>query len=161
LKAIGNKAPLLYDYFVTLTQINRPWSLIRSFPPERASGDLDFRDKEKSAILSLLNEVPAIVDINLNRPAVIPEISAACKGLIADFGSSDKALLDVIFGDFNPEGKLPFELPSSMEAVRNQEEDMPYDSENPLYPFGFGLSYKQEELISGYAVNQYRPYGID
>jgi len=25
--------------------------------------------------------------------------------------------------------------------VRNQKADVPYDSENPLYPFGFGLSY--------------------
>jgi len=61
--------------------------------------------------------------------------------LIANFGSSDDALLDVIFGDFNPGGKLPFELPSSMEAVRNQKEDVPFDSENPLFRFGFGLSY--------------------
>jgi beta-glucosidase len=29
-----------------------------------------------------------------------------------------------------------------MEAVRNQKEDVPYDSENPLYPYGFGLSYE-------------------
>jgi len=108
------------------------------------SGDLDFKDKEKSEILDLVNSVPTIVDINLNRPAVIPEISAACKGLIADFGSNDKALLDIIFGDFNPRGKLPFELPSSMEAVRQQKEDMPYDSENPLYKFGFGLNFQEE-----------------
>jgi beta-glucosidase len=30
-----------------------------------------------------------------------------------------------------------------MEAVRNQKEDLPYDSKDPLYKFGFGLSYKQ------------------
>ena len=41
-----------------------------------------------------------------------------------------------------PEGKLPFELPVSMEAVRNQQTDVPYDSENPLFEFGFGLIYK-------------------
>jgi beta-glucosidase len=50
-------------------------------------------------------------------------------------------LLDIVFGRFNPQGKLPFEMPSSMEAVRNQKEDMPYDSVNPLFPFGFGLNY--------------------
>ncbi|MFZ0547232.1 MAG: glycoside hydrolase family 3 C-terminal domain-containing protein, partial [Candidatus Promineifilaceae bacterium] len=61
--------------------------------------------------------------------------------LLADFGASDAAVLDVIFGRARPEGKLPFELPSSMTAVRNQKEDLPHDSENPLYPFGFGLSY--------------------
>jgi hypothetical protein len=41
-----------------------------------------------------------------------------------------------------PEGRLPFELPSSMEAVRQQKEDLPHDSKDPLYPFGFGLRYK-------------------
>ncbi len=28
-----------------------------------------------------------------------------------------------------------------MEAVRNQKEDVPYDSKDPLYKFGFGLKY--------------------
>jgi beta-glucosidase len=47
----------------------------------------------------------------------------------------------VIFGRFAPAGKLPFELPSSMEAVRAQQSDVPYDSANPLFPFGHGLTY--------------------
>jgi len=105
-------------------------------------GDLDFKGKEKDSILQLLKTVPTIVDINLDRPAVIPEINEAAKGLFADFGASDAAVLDVIFGKAKPGGKLPFELPSSMEAVRNQKEDLPYDSKGPLYKFGFGLSYK-------------------
>jgi beta-glucosidase len=105
------------------------------------SGGLDFKAKEKTEILNLLNEVPSIVDIYVGRPAVIPEISAVSKGLIANYGSNDRALLEIVFGDFNPQGKLPVELPSSMEAVRAQQEDMPYDSGNPLYPFGFGLHY--------------------
>jgi beta-glucosidase len=104
-------------------------------------GDLDFKEKELEEILSLLKTVPAIVDIYLDRPAVIPEIAAAARGLIADFGANDEAVLDVIFGNFNPQGKLPVELPSSMEAVRNQAEDVPYDSDSPLFAYGFGLHY--------------------
>ena len=104
-------------------------------------GDLDFKGTQKDSILQLLNTVPTIVDIYLDRPAVIPEISAKAKGLLADFGASDAAVLDVIFGKYKPGGHLPFELPSSMEAVRNQKEDVPYDSKDPLYKFGFGLSY--------------------
>jgi beta-glucosidase len=65
----------------------------------------------------------------------------ASLALLANFGANDAALLDVIFGRFAPTGKLPFELPSSMEAVRNQKPDLPYDSENPLFPYGFGLGY--------------------
>jgi beta-glucosidase len=104
-------------------------------------GDLDFKNPKKDSILQVLNTVPTIVDIYLDRPAVIPEINAKAKGLLADYGASDAAVLDVIFGKAKPGGKLPFELPSSMEAVRNQKEDMPYDSKDPLYKFGFGISY--------------------
>ncbi|HAM09404.1 MAG: beta-glucosidase [Bacteroidetes bacterium GWE2_41_25] len=106
-----------------------------------SSGDLNFKEKELTEIIDVLNEVPSITDIYLDRPAVIPEIASASKGLLANFGADDEALLDVIFGRFNPSGRLPFEMAASMEAVRNQKEDLPYDSKDPLFPFGFGLNY--------------------
>ena len=108
------------------------------------SGDLDFKEPEKSRILAILAQVPTIVVIYLDRPPVIPEIADQSGALLANFGASDAALLDVIFGRFAPTGKLPFELPSSMEAVRQQKEDLPYDSENPTFAFGFGLRYEAE-----------------
>lgn len=129
------------------------FAIIRIKPPSTAikgggllgmmlpGGDLNYSDNELEDIMEVVNAVPTIVDIYLNRPAVIPEIAAASKGLVANFGANDRALLDVVFGEFNPQGKLPIEMPSSMEAVRNQKEDMPYDSKDPLFPFGFGLSY--------------------
>ncbi|MDB5142528.1 MAG: glycoside hydrolase family 3 protein [Mucilaginibacter sp.] len=104
-------------------------------------GDLDFKGQQLQDILDLEKTVPTVVDIYLDRPAVIPEISKNAKALIANFGSNDAALLDVVFGKYKPGGRLPIEMPSSMEAVRNQKEDMPYDSKDPLYKFGFGLSY--------------------
>ena len=105
------------------------------------AGDLDFKEPEKSRILNLLSKVPTVVDIYLDRPAVIPEIAAQSAALLGNFGASDAAVLDVVFGRFTPTGHLPFELPSSMEAVRRQKEDLPFDSENPLFPFGHGLTY--------------------
>jgi beta-glucosidase len=50
-------------------------------------------------------------------------------------------VLELVFGRFEPSGKLPFELPSSMDAVLRQLPDVPYDSQAPLYPFGHGLTY--------------------
>ena len=91
-----------------------------------------------SRILEILRTKPAVVAINLDRPAVIPEIAGEAAGLLGLFGVTDDVLLDAVFGRFHPSGKLPFELPSSMEAVRNQKEDVPYDSEEPLFPFGWG-----------------------
>ncbi len=105
------------------------------------AGDLDFKDPEKSRILNILNRVPTIVDIYLERPAVIPEIAEKSAALLGNFGANDGAVLDIIFGKFEPQGKLPFELPSSMDTVRKQKEDLPHDSENPLFPFGHGLCY--------------------
>ena len=127
-----------------ILRLNTPWYPVETenkFARDFHHGDLDFKGEEKAAILKLLQTAPTIVTIGMDRPAVIPEISAAAKGLLVEFGASDEAVLNIIFGRVRPEGRLPFELPSSMEAVRNQKADLPYDSENPLYAFGFGLSY--------------------
>jgi beta-glucosidase len=105
------------------------------------AGDLDFKDADLARIMGILERVPTIVAITLDRPAVLPEIAAASAGLLADFGASDAAILDIVFGRAQPTGKLPFELPSSMEAVVRQAPDLPHDSESPVFPFGHGLDY--------------------
>jgi beta-glucosidase len=104
-------------------------------------GRLDFSEKEKSRIIELIKSKPTVFVINLERPAVFPEINELSRAVIADFGSRDDIILDLIFGKFSPEGKLPFELPFSMKAVEDQLEDLPYDSKDPLYSFGHGLAY--------------------
>lgn len=129
---------------IAVVRLNTPWYPVETenrFAQSFHHGDLDFKGARKDSILQILNAVPTIVDLYLDRPAVIPEIAEKSKALLANYGASDEALFDVIFGKAKPGGKLPFELPSSMEAVEKQKEDVPYDSENPLYKFGFGLSY--------------------
>ncbi len=105
-------------------------------------GRLYYTEEEKENIFKLTDKKPTIVVVNLERPAVLTEINEKCKALIVDFGTSDDILGEILFGKFNPSGKLPFELPSSWEAVLDQKEDVPYDSKDPLYKFGYGLSYK-------------------
>jgi beta-glucosidase len=127
-----------------ILRLDTPWVPVETKNPFALGfhhGDLDFKGEAKAEILSLLKTVPTIVVLYLDRPAVIPEISAEAKALLGEYGADDLAVMNIVFGKARPEGKLPFELPSSMEAVRNQKTDVPYDSEDPLYPFGFGMSY--------------------
>lgn len=125
---------------VIILKLNTPYTPRNKYIIERFfhQGRLDFPEDEKAEILELIQKKPTITVMSLERPAVIPEISAASSALIADFDCEDNIILELIYGDFQPSGKLPIELPSSMEAVKNQKEDVPYDSKDPLYKFGAG-----------------------
>jgi len=104
-------------------------------------GRLDFNKEEKEEMLGHMRSKPTITVFTIQRPTVAPEINAASKAVIADFECEDDIILELIYGKFKPSGKLPIEIPSSMEAVANQLEDMPYDSKDPLYQFGHGLTF--------------------
>ncbi|MET8972030.1 glycoside hydrolase family 3 protein [Streptomyces hydrogenans] len=103
------------------------------------SGTLAFDAPELDRVLALLATVPTVVCVNLERPAVLPEIADRAAALLADYGAGDDALLDVVFGHARPEGRLPFELPRSMDAVRAARPDVPNDTEDPVFPYGHGL----------------------
>jgi len=104
-------------------------------------GSLEFPVADRDRILEVAREVPTVVDVFLDRPAILTEIAAGTAALVGSFGAGDDAVLDLVFGRVAPTGRLPFELPSSMDAVLRQLPDVPYDSEDPLYPFGHGLTY--------------------
>ncbi|WP_292153421.1 glycoside hydrolase family 3 N-terminal domain-containing protein [Brevundimonas sp.] len=106
-------------------------------------GSLAYRadDPDLEAVESLARTLPVVVDVYLDRAAVLRPVKAAATALIVDFGASDPALFDVLTGATAPMGRLPIELPSSMDAVRAQRSDTPADSTSPLYALGFGRSY--------------------
>ena len=105
--------------------------------------NLAFSDEilAKAAAYSDVSQLVTLVD--LNRPAVLTELKNMSGALVGTFGVSDEAMLDVVFGKHNPSAKLPFELPSSMAEVEAQLEDVPDDTANPLFPYGWGLSYEE------------------
>jgi beta-glucosidase len=105
------------------------------------SGDLNFSDEIKTKIQNYSKQKELVVVVDLNRPAILKEIKELSSGLIGTFGVSDNIIFEGIFGEFNPSGKLPFEIPSSMESVLEQKEDLPDDSLNPTYQNGYGISY--------------------
>ena len=120
-------------------------SLVRLGPGLRARGavpiDLTLPTEALARARAVMQKKPTVVALHLNNPLVVPELAAAAKALLATFGVSDEALFDVLTGRHVPMGKLPFEMPSSMEAVRAQLEDVPHDSKDPLFPIGTGLTY--------------------
>ncbi len=109
-------------------------------------GRLNYSEEELASIKQITDAKPTIISVYLERPIVIPELKDSASALLGHFSVSDEALFELISGKGTPEGKLPFELPSSMEAVEKQMEDVPYDSENPLYPYGYGLRYGETAL---------------
>lgn len=105
------------------------------------AGTLEFSAAEKSRQSAIYAAIPTVVDLYLDRPAVVPEIFEGAAALLCSYGSSADAFLDVVFGQVRPGGKLPFDLPRSMEDVRRSREDVPFDTERPVARFGDGLTY--------------------
>ena len=109
----------------------------------KCSVDVDYVNK-------LTVKKPTILVVNYTNPWVIDEIyndqtKGNFKAVLATFGTTQDALLDVITGKFNPSGKMPFSTPISDEAVTNQKEDVPGYLEGKgyaLFNYNQGLSYK-------------------
>lgn len=104
-------------------------------------GSLEFSDEEVSRIQSILATVPTVIDIFLDRPAILTPFVDSAAAIIANFGCSDDMLFEVLFGNSEPIGSLPIELPASMAAVEASREDVPSDTAEPLFHFGHGLRY--------------------
>ncbi len=103
------------------------------------AGSLEFADEKIEHITRLAQTVPTILDVFLDRAAVLTPFHEKT-ALVGNFGASGAALLDVLFGVVTPQGKLPIELPRSQAAAAASRPDMPSDTVDPLFTFGHGLS---------------------
>jgi beta-glucosidase len=103
---------------------------------------------------------PVILVLTEGRPRFITSIAPSMKGILMAYWSGRKtaeAITDVLLGDYNPDGRLPFTYPRSMgemvlydrkptEDVREIfNSDMNMKGYDPLFPFGWGLSYTRYE----------------
>ncbi len=104
-------------------------------------GSLEFPAAELDRLGAVCATVPTVLDINLDRPAVLGPLAADAAAIVANYGITEAALLDVVFGEVEPEGRLPFDLPRSMDAVVESRTDVPFDTADPLFRFGHGLRY--------------------
>ncbi|WP_336982267.1 MULTISPECIES: beta-glucosidase BglX [unclassified Cedecea] len=105
---------------------------------------------------------PLVLVLMNGRPlALVKEDQQADAMLEAWYGGTEggNAVADILFGDYNPSGKLPMSFPRSVGQIPTYYSHLntgrPYDPEKPnkytsryfdeangpLYPFGYGLSY--------------------
>lgn len=103
---------------------------------------------------------PLVVVLMNGRPLAIPELAAEAPAILETWflgTEAGHAISDVLFGDYNPSGKLPVSFPRSVGQVpifysakptgRPMDPNDKYTSKyldeanTPLYPFGYGLSY--------------------
>lgn len=105
-------------------------------------------------IQAVMNEVGAkktVLAIYFRQPYVLDDASGlkGAGGIVAGFGVSNTALLDVLSGKilssgaaFKPQGKMPFALANNSKAIVDNLPDVPgYPAKDTLFPFGFGLTY--------------------
>lgn len=106
---------------------------------------IDFLKKIRSK-----SDNPLIVVITGGSPIIIPEIYELADAIIYVWYPGEQggnAVGDIIFGDVSPSGRMPFTVPYSVDDLPAFENyDMAgrtyrYMEKEPLFPFGFGLSY--------------------
>ncbi|MFE2106107.1 glycoside hydrolase family 3 protein [Kitasatospora sp. NPDC059463] len=106
------------------------------------AGSLDFPEEEIERVRRICATVPTVVDVYLDRPAILTGIAGHAAALTVNFGAEERAFVKVLFGEERPQGSLPFDLPSSMAAVEASRPDVPFDTADPLFRFGHGLRYE-------------------
>ena len=106
--------------------------------------DVDYINK-------LTSKKSTVLVINYSNPWVIDEIyndknKGNIKAVLATFGTTLEAVLDVVTGKFNPTGKMPFTTPISEAAAQNQQSDVPgylKGEAYPLFKYNEGMSYRK------------------
>ena len=112
--------------------------------PAWGAATLEFPE-EQTALINALDKAGAnvVAVVVMNRAYVLTPIVNAADSVLVVYRPGvtcgAEAVADCLFGETAITGRLPFQIPESMEQVLSQREDMPKDIENPLYEYGFGI----------------------
>lgn len=87
-----------------------------------------------------------VLQVYFRQPFVLDKASGLrdAGAIVAGFGMTDKALMDIVSGKVSPQGKMPFALAGTRKAIKEQYSDLPgykETTDGALFPFGFGLTY--------------------
>ena len=100
------------------------------------AGSLAFPDAVVERVAEVAAEAPVVLAVHLDRPALLAPLLRHVHAVIATFGASEAALLEVLTGRSVAEGQLPFEIPRDAEAVRASRSDVPGDTVDPVFAAG-------------------------
>lgn len=128
------------DADLAVIRLNVPQAIgpAATYESQFRAATLEIEDTTIERILRLNSATPVVVDVQLERPLVLGDLVNACHALVANYGASDSALFEALFGHTKGFGRLPFDLPSSTSSVKASRTDVPFDARNPLYRFGAG-----------------------
>jgi beta-glucosidase len=102
-------------------------------------GTLAFPQETLNRLTAYAAQAPLYISVFLERPAIVGPLVELGATVIGEFGASDRVVLDAFCGRAPIMGRLPFDIPSSMEAVEASREDVPFDTASPRFRAGFGL----------------------
>ena len=141
LAAYGERAARPEEADVAIVRIGAPFDPRDDLFLEKwfHQGSLEFPPGLAVRLARIADQVPLVIVVNLDRPAVLTPLLPVASALVADYGSSDEAVLAALSGRIPPRGVLPVEIPRSMDAVRASATDVPDGTADPLFPRGFGL----------------------
>lgn len=122
---------------------------------DRASLDLIGEQNELADAMFALGKPVVVVLIN-GRPHSAVNVAAKANALLEGWYPGQEggtAIADILLGDANPGGKLPVtiarsagQLPFFYNGKPSSHRGYLFDSKEPLFPFGFGLSYTSFEI---------------
>ena len=143
--------------------------------------DLALQDSQKRLIKALkATGKPVVITLMNGRPLTLPEEYDQADAMLETWflgTEGGNAIADVLFGDYNPSGKLPMSFPMNVGQIpvyyshlntgrpRGTQNMGKYttsyfDSPNePLFPFGFGLSYTDFTIDFALSSDQMLPGG--
>ncbi len=138
--AYGEVVERVEDADAAVLRLHAPYE-VRGTPFEDHfhAGSLEFAPDVVAHVTGIAAAVPTVVDVFLDRPAILAPLVEAAAAVTAHWGASGAALLDVLTGAATPRGRLPFDIPRSTAAVEASRPDVPFDTEDPLFRFGHGL----------------------
>ncbi|MCB0736995.1 MAG: glycoside hydrolase family 3 C-terminal domain-containing protein [Bacteroidetes bacterium] len=137
-------------------QADRIVVTLGEFPSTEKPGDisdLDFDERQINLVKELARTGKPVTAVLLfNRPRIISEIEPICDAIIMAYNPGDeggRAIADILSGDVNPSGKLPFTYPRNSNALLTYDHkytekldpSFGMNAFNPQYEFGYGLSY--------------------